>query len=392
MELHLETPVSPLVQGDEETTKEIATALNILGYWKPNPKIGLVPFGPNYEFFDAVKTFQREHDLCVDGVILPGGETERAINAALHEQETGDRYYLWRTVRDGKTRPAHAARDGKLFRWNEKMFPAPAKHGADHPGEDYNCRCWAEPYMRNYKTERQNKNNEAWKSLTTGQQELLLKAQDWVKWFDKKGYVLSKHLLLHYLDKTGTPVKITAQGMEDSIVLRNAMALNRQRFEDSMTLGFLRENIKDVSAFKDQIIQLKDSETITLKEGKHSTHNMYWDVDISRYNLFWAFDQDTFNALGAVKLRSYGVFKATRKSDVVIIHGQVEHEINDTYDFNEDTIIDRNIFYTYIELAKEKLAAPFKILGSKKETVSGIISLENGTIKKSQFYWKKDIQ
>ena len=48
-------------------------------------------------------------------------------------------YYIWRTVGDDKVRSAHAEREGKIFNWH-----VPPEGG--HPGEDYNCRCWAEPY------------------------------------------------------------------------------------------------------------------------------------------------------------------------------------------------------------------------------------------------------
>ncbi len=48
-------------------------------------------------------------------------------------------HYIWRTRGDGKVRPSHAANDGKIFAWDD---PPPT----GHPGEDYNCRCTAEPY------------------------------------------------------------------------------------------------------------------------------------------------------------------------------------------------------------------------------------------------------
>ena len=48
-------------------------------------------------------------------------------------------YYIWRTKGDDKVRSAHAEREGKIFNWH-----VPPEGG--HPGEDYNCRCWAEPY------------------------------------------------------------------------------------------------------------------------------------------------------------------------------------------------------------------------------------------------------
>ena len=39
---------------------------------------------------------------------------------------------------DGKVRPSHQSNDGKIFSWDN---PPPT----GHPGEDYNCRCRAEP-------------------------------------------------------------------------------------------------------------------------------------------------------------------------------------------------------------------------------------------------------
>ena len=51
-------------------------------------------------------------------------------------------YYIWRTKDDDKVRSSHAARDGKIFNYN-----VPPEGG--NPGEDYNCRCWAEPYHPN---------------------------------------------------------------------------------------------------------------------------------------------------------------------------------------------------------------------------------------------------
>lgn len=46
--------------------------------------------------------------------------------------------YIWRTVEDDKVRSSHRQYNGKIFSWDN-----PPQGG--HPGEDYNCRCWAEP-------------------------------------------------------------------------------------------------------------------------------------------------------------------------------------------------------------------------------------------------------
>ena len=46
--------------------------------------------------------------------------------------------YIWRTRDDNKVRPLHAVNDNKIFDWDKKP-------STGHPGETYNCRCWAEP-------------------------------------------------------------------------------------------------------------------------------------------------------------------------------------------------------------------------------------------------------
>jgi SPP1 gp7 family putative phage head morphogenesis protein len=59
-----------------------------------------------------------------------------------NSDETADNHttthYIWRTQGDNKTRPSHAANNGKTFSWDN-----PPETG--HPGESYGCRCWAEP-------------------------------------------------------------------------------------------------------------------------------------------------------------------------------------------------------------------------------------------------------
>jgi len=55
------------------------------------------------------------------------------------KQERPTTHYIWRTRGDDKVRPSHAANNGRIFAWDN-----PPETG--HPGEDYGCRCWAEPY------------------------------------------------------------------------------------------------------------------------------------------------------------------------------------------------------------------------------------------------------
>ena len=49
-------------------------------------------------------------------------------------------HYVWRTSGDERVRRSHAANDGRLLAWDQ-----PPTTG--HPGEDFGCRCRAEPYV-----------------------------------------------------------------------------------------------------------------------------------------------------------------------------------------------------------------------------------------------------
>ncbi len=62
------------------------------------------------------------------------------IALTLKQQSRPTTHYIWRTRRDGKVRPSHATNDRKIFAWDN---PPPT----GHPGEDYGCRCTAEPYL-----------------------------------------------------------------------------------------------------------------------------------------------------------------------------------------------------------------------------------------------------
>jgi len=49
--------------------------------------------------------------------------------------------YIWRTVGDERVRETHADNEDQTFTWDNP----PAETG--HPGDDYQCRCWAEPIL-----------------------------------------------------------------------------------------------------------------------------------------------------------------------------------------------------------------------------------------------------
>lgn len=61
----------------------------------------------------------------------------------VRQEESGIEDYTWRDVGDSRVRHEHRKLDGKVFSWSKG---APSLGGLN-PGDDYNCRCWADPVI-----------------------------------------------------------------------------------------------------------------------------------------------------------------------------------------------------------------------------------------------------
>lgn len=59
-------------------------------------------------------------------------------------ESAGSEGYIWRTARDGSTRPSHRAMEGKFVAWNS---PPTLDGMTGHAGEFPNCRCYPEPVI-----------------------------------------------------------------------------------------------------------------------------------------------------------------------------------------------------------------------------------------------------
>ncbi|WP_088923432.1 phage minor head protein [Burkholderia multivorans] len=60
----------------------------------------------------------------------------------------GSTHYRWVTSGDSDVRPGHRALNGKVFAWDDP--PEVNENGRimrHHPGQIWNCRCWAEPII-----------------------------------------------------------------------------------------------------------------------------------------------------------------------------------------------------------------------------------------------------
>lgn len=76
---------------------------------------------------------------------------------AARQQQAGITMYVWRTSEDERVRESHALMSGKLCRWDnpdvystdggKTWIPRPASAVHLPPGQDYQCRCYAEPFF-----------------------------------------------------------------------------------------------------------------------------------------------------------------------------------------------------------------------------------------------------
>lgn len=117
---------------DTRDTRRIKIALNRLGYYRPHPEIGITGI-PDAAVFEALKAFQRDHGLPPTGAAAPDDKTMLLLSSKSEKAPEGS--YVWRTVGDGQVRESHADLEGKTRTWTQ----------SPDPGEDPNCRCWADP-------------------------------------------------------------------------------------------------------------------------------------------------------------------------------------------------------------------------------------------------------
>jgi hypothetical protein len=129
--IDLNQPLAPDSAADEYDVRRMKKALNRLGFYMPYHKAGITGITDD-DVFAGIRAYQTSRGLHATGQVKPDDETMEALNADLAVAPDG--YYIWRTVGDDKVRGAHKEYEGMLRAWRD----------APDPGEDYNCRCWAE--------------------------------------------------------------------------------------------------------------------------------------------------------------------------------------------------------------------------------------------------------
>jgi SPP1 gp7 family putative phage head morphogenesis protein len=132
MNIKLNKPFAANSAVDEFDVRQMKKALNRLGYYQPYEKTGITDI-PDAGVFSALKSFQKDQGLQATGTARPGDETVSKLSSEAGKKKSGK--YIWRTVGDSKVRDSHAELDGTV----RDLADSP------DPGEEFNCRCWAEP-------------------------------------------------------------------------------------------------------------------------------------------------------------------------------------------------------------------------------------------------------
>lgn len=132
MEIKLSKPFAANTAVDEFDVRQVKKTLNRLGYYQPYEKTGITGI-PDTGVFTALKSFQKDQGLMPTGTAKPGDDNVKALNKEFDSKKSGK--YIWRSVEDSRVRKSHA----EFNRTVRDLADSP------DPGEEFNCRCWADP-------------------------------------------------------------------------------------------------------------------------------------------------------------------------------------------------------------------------------------------------------
>lgn len=150
---------------DGDDVLSVKKNLENLGYYK-KPEWGMTKFGDN-QMFDGIRTFQKEKQLKVDGIMKPAGETERKINEMLQQKNQPQ-----------ENKSMVADKDKKI---RDRMYPV----------------------IKGYEKEIDFPYKDSKGYITVGVGSNIDNRQQFeaVKWVDEKGSAVSKEAVRHHYQK-----------------------------------------------------------------------------------------------------------------------------------------------------------------------------------------------
>ncbi len=358
MQLKLKRRVSRDTNAEPNDVRALKKALNRLGYYTPPKKSGITKIA-DAAMLEALKKFQRDQKLKSDGIILPDGETAKAINKALSQQSSDKSVILqWHCAGDDNSCGACLERDKTLVMNDDEDTP-------DCLG---NCRCWvtqvdARPLLKGKPSEEVRL--------------AIIKAEERLQQFKERNFNMSAQFLAHYMDRTGLSIVVNSNALDNEETIQTAIADNQERFEKS----FIQKNVEGFeSKIYKALSHLKDGDMIEISDQ--------WHVDKTWYDVPYAVkDLDLYLSFGSMKIKSETKFTLQRRGNKIQIKGRTTHSIDDFYDFNDDIRGDTIFKFARI-LAKNGYAKNFAVYWKKEQSVTGEIEIENGKYVRPDFIWK----
>lgn len=108
---------------------------------------------PNARVETIRDRLMEEHGVTKRQAALIARDQVLSLNAQVTQKRheaAGVSRYIWRTSGDGAVRPAHAKLNGKVFSYDDPPVVDPKSGRRENPGEDYQCRCTAEPVIEGF--------------------------------------------------------------------------------------------------------------------------------------------------------------------------------------------------------------------------------------------------
>ena len=327
----------------------------------------------------AIKAFQQQNGLKVDGVLNPKGETEetlRQLAKAKNKEDKSekgiDAFQKRRTAQKSEeekkaqtdletTREQSRDDDSSRKTVLEKMAKAKGlKSEQDITKEKKDAQL-----IHNKWNERANRlitakfALENAPTLTSHQKMASVAAET----LTGKGVPLSAIALKRYLSGKGGVQEFDSRIIREDRAVQKAERVNEKRFSDDV--------IDPNSKLSKALNEIKNGETITILDKYDRGINYRNESSHLHHG-----ELDSALAFGQSELGSVLEIEASRKADKIIITGHIDYEFEDTYDFHEG----RSGAHDMLKLEKAGLAKPYDVRSSWKKPISGHIPVINGKL------------
>ena len=192
---------------------------------------------------------------------------------------------------------------------------------------------------------------------------------------ERRGFPFPVRLLDHFLDGSGTPIRVARNDALELAPIANAQATNQKRFR----LSFLGEGGPKTKLIKEELLALQDGE-------KPAEFDDDWDRAMTGLGSLVLFELSTSLGLGDVQLNSAGDFNAWRSGDTITIIGRVKHRFEDDYNFEKDSFPENLTNRAWI-LQQKGTAKVYKLWGEWAQDVVVTIEIVNGELQEPRFKW-----